>query len=103
MNKPDPNIQAFNEGMVIELYKVAVREWTESDDDVGSKLARIFRETFARIDFDTRTVHATIDDPPGGPLSEATISFAIIAIRFGVYLASQGIELVEESFVRSDH
>ena len=56
MNEPDPNIRAFNEGMVVELYKVAVREWAESDDNVNAKLARIYRETFARIDFDTRTV-----------------------------------------------
>lgn len=94
--------ETFAQDVVLELFRIAVRDNIAAAPSRVEAEGIVFRETLARINFEDRTVDVTGFD--AGPISEGCISLASLAIKFGIFLRSQGIDLTHEGyFVRSDH
>src|SRR5688572_9152235 len=91
---------AFYRDMVRELYKAAIR-WSNPGVSYEVAMGRAFEETLHRINFADRTVTTTDDNL--GKLRDEEITFGLVAIGFGNFLAWKGIKLNEDVFVRSDH
>jgi len=92
----------FAANVVLELFRTAVRDNIAAAPSRIEAEGSVFRETLGRIDFENRTVDVSEYD--AGEIGQGVISLASLAIKFGIFLASQGVELTHEGyFVRSDH
>ena len=92
----------FARDIIMELLRTGVRNNLAEDPQRVEAEGVCFREVLARMNFETRTVNVTDFDV--GAINEGCLNLAILALKFGIFLAWSGIELTHEGyFHRSDH
>lgn len=101
-NKDDPDA-GFEREIVLELFRIGVRDQIGNAPDRAAALGAVFREAFSRINWQTKTVTSCGHDV--GELGIGVTRIGVLCIKFGWFLAHCGFKLAEPEkyFQPSDH